>query len=209
MKKLMTVIVVLAIVVAIAFGWFRQSVHFALLELGRGVREHDVTVVERHLDVDRFAQVIGRFYVEVGKAEAKNAVGGGILGDLAAGVTGAIGDAVGKEASPELAAKLRRAIVQGEVETFGPFVPEDSFAAIGDVLDEPDGKKVIVVVGRCYDEVVNVNVVFERVNGLFGVPMLGTWKATDVEQDSLAMLAAKCREAYRRAESGAPPPTGS
>jgi hypothetical protein len=205
-KKLLNLLVVLAVVAGLGYGWFHQSVHFALLELGRGVRDGDIQTVEKHLDIDAFAKVITRFYVEVGKAEAKNALGGGLLGDLAAGLAGAFGDAVGDEAQPEVAAKMRRALVQGELEAFGPFVPESGFSAIGDVLDKGAGKKTVVVVGRCYDTVVNVNVIFERVNGPFGVPMLGTWKATGVEDASLAVLAATCREAYKRADSGAPPP---
>lgn len=199
MKKLMTLVVILALLVGIGFGWFRQSVHFALLELGRGVRDGDIQRVERHLDVDAFAKVAVLFYTELGKAEAKSALGSGLLGELAAGVAGALGGAVANETQREMAAQMRRAVVQGEVVTFGPFVPESGFGAIGDVLDKPGGKRTVILVGRCYDEVANLNLVFERVPGLFGVPMLGTWRATGVEQDSLAMLAGICREAYAKA----------
>jgi hypothetical protein len=204
MKKLLTLLVILALAAGVGYGWFHQSVHFALLELGRGAREADVQTVEKHLDIDAFAKVVVQFYTEVGKAEAKNALGGGLLGDLASGLAGAIGGAVANEAQPEMAAKLRRAIAQGEVGAFGPFVPGEGFAAIGGVHDKPGGKKVVIVVGRCYDEVTNINVVFERVPGLFGVPMLGTWRATGVEHDSLAILAGACRDAYAKAERGQP-----
>ena len=200
MKKLVRLLVVLALLAAAGFGWFHQSVHYALLELGRGVREADVQVVERHLDIDAFAKVAAEFYKEVGKVEAKKALGGGLLGDLAAGVADVFGDAVAGEVQPEMAAKLRRAIVQGEVQAFGPFVPVDGFKAIGDVIDRSGGRKSVILVGHCYDEVTSVNVTFERVNGLFGVPMLGTWRAVGVEHDSLAILAGTCRDAYKNVQ---------
>jgi len=202
MKKLFRFLVVFALLAGLGFGWFHQSVHYALLELGRGVREANVQVVERHLDIDAFAKVAAEFYTEVGKAEAKTALGGGLLGDLAASVADVVGGAVAAEVQPELAAKLRRAIVQGEVEAFGPFVPAEGFGAIGDVQDRTDGGKTVVLVGVCYDEVTSVNVTFQRVNGLFGVPMLGTWRATGVEPDSLAMLAGTCRDAYKKIKTG-------
>ena len=57
MKKFLTLLILIALLAGLGFGWFRQSVHYALLELGRGVREANVQVVERHLDIDAFAKV--------------------------------------------------------------------------------------------------------------------------------------------------------
>jgi hypothetical protein len=199
-KKLVTLLVLISIAAGLGLLWFRQSVHFALLEIGRGVRDGNVEVVEKHLDIDAFAKVTVRYYGALAGGEAKRALGDGLLAALAGGAADAIAGAVADEAGPEVAAEVRRKIVQGDVNAFGPFVPGEGFSAIGLVQDREGGKKVVTIVGRCYDETASVNVVFQREPGLFGVPMLGTWRATGVEDDSLQMLAATCRDAWGKAK---------
>ncbi len=199
MKKLVRLLLLLVIVAAVGFGWFRQSVHFAILEIGRAAQAGDVATLEKHVDISSVVDSVGRFSAEVAKAEAKGIAGDNIIGDLLGGLAGAVADEVVQAAKPELEMKVRRKLAQGEgFEAFGPFVPYEGFEAIGLVRDAGPKKTYVMIAGTCYGEPASVNVVFERVPGPLGLDVLGTWRATGVEEGTLLILAETCKEAANK-----------
>lgn len=193
MKKLIRLLVLLLLTAGVAYGWYRQSVHYALLELGRAGREGDVATVEEHLDLPSFVDAGAKFAAALAKAEGKK-LGGELLGELVGGIADVIGGQIGAAVKPDAVAELRREIAKGQAfERIGPFEPAKGYEAIGDVSTEGD-KGRVVIVGTCYGEAASLVVTLDRVPGPFGVAWLGTWKATGVDQGSLEILAETCRE---------------
>lgn len=199
MKKLLAVLVLLSLAAGVGYGWFRQSVHYAILEIGRAAEAGDVARLERHLDLEGFSQSAALFLSQVAKAEAKGALGDNLLGDLLGSFAGALTKEIATGARPELEANIRRGLAQGEsFEAFGPFVPHQSYKAVGAVREQGDGKVLVTLVGHCYGEPASVNVVFERVTGPFGIDLLGTYKATHLEEGSLLILAEDCKAGAKK-----------
>lgn len=202
MKKLLRLLVVLGVLAAVGLGWFRQSVHYALLEIGRAGQAGDVATLEKHVDIASLVDSVGDFTAEVAKAEAKGLAGDNLLGDLLGGLAGVVAGEVVQAAKPELEMKVRRRLAQGDVlDAFGPFKPYPGFEAIGMVRDAGPKKTVVMIAGTCYEEPASVNVVFERVPGPLGLDLLGTWRATGVEAGTLLILAETCREAAKKRQS--------
>lgn len=200
MKKLLRLLVFLLVLAGVAFGWFRQSVHYALLEIGRAAESGDVATLEKHIDIASLVDSTAAFTAEVARAEAKGVVGENLFGELLGGLAGAIAGEVAAAAKPELEMRVRRRLAQGEAfEAFGPFKPYPGFDAIGMVRGEGPKKSIVMLAGTCYEEPASLNVVFERVPGPFGFDLLGTWRATGVEHGSLLMLVETCKEGARKA----------
>jgi hypothetical protein len=204
-KKLIRLFVLLVLLAAGGLAWFQQSVHYAILELARAGREGDVATMEKHLDVEAFVDVAGDFAKALAAEEAKRVTGDGLIGELAGALAGAVAGAVTEAAKPEAAAEIRRRLAQGEAfDAFGPFVPYDNFTAIGDVTTEGDKARVMIA-GTCHGEPGHVMVLFERVPGIAGIKLIGTWKAVGVDTGSLLILAETCKEARAKLERGTPP----
>lgn len=202
MKGFIRLVVLLAVIAGVGYGWFRQSVHYAILEIGRSGKAGDVAALEKHLDIRSFVDSIGVFTAEVAKAEAKGLAGDNILGSLLGGLAGVVADEVVQAAKPEIEMKVRRRLAQGEgFDAFGPFEPYPGFEAIGLVRSEGSKKTVVMIAGTCYGEPASVNVVFERVPGVLGLDVLGTWRATGVEAGTLLLLAETCKAARAKSPS--------
>lgn len=202
MKKLLSLVVLVALAAGLGYGWFRQSVHYAILEIGRAGQAGDVATLEKHLDIRSFVDSIGAFTAEVAKAEAKGIAGDNLLGELLGGVAGAVAGEAMEAAKPEIEMKVRRRLAQGEgIEAFGPFVPYEGFEAVGLVRSEGPSKTVVMIAGTCHGEPASVNVIFERVPGPFGIDMFGTWRATGIEKGTLLLLAETCKVGARKASS--------
>ena len=196
MKKLLRTLVILLVLAGLGYGWFRQSVHYALLELGRAAREGDVATVEKHLDLAAFVESGAKFAAALARVEGEK-LGGEVLGELIGGLASILSSKLGDAVKPDAVAELRREIARGEAfERIGPFEPYEGFKAIG-AVDTEGRKSRVILVGTCYEQVGSLVVIFERVVGPFGVPWLGTWKATGVDEGSLLILAEICRQGAR------------
>lgn len=201
MKKLLRLLVALLLLAAAGYGWFRQSVHYALLELGRAAREGDVATVERHVDLGAFVDAGARFAAAVARVEGKR-LGGDVLGALVGGLADTIGGELGRAARPEAIAELRREVARGDaLARIGPFEPADGFGAIG-AVDVQGREATVVVVGSCHGEVTSVTLKLSRVPGPLGLDVLGTWRATGIDEGSLLILAEACREGAHQRRDG-------
>lgn len=193
MKNLWRIFVVLVVLAGGFFAWFQQSVHYALLELGRAFRERDVATVEKHLDLSAMLDAYALFAAEVAREEGRK-LGGDLLGELMGGLAGVVTKQLGEAVRPDAVQKLKRRVAAGEaLEVLGPFVPAEGYRAIGAIRSEGPRAEVVFL-GTCYEEVASVKVVFERVPGPLGLDWLGTWRATGVDPGSVRILAATCRE---------------
>jgi hypothetical protein len=198
-KKLLAMLLLVCVGAGVGYVWFRQSVHYAILEIGAAAKEGDVHRLEKHLDLRGFSESAALFVAQVAKAGTKGALGNGLLGELAGSFAGAITKELATGARPELEATIRRSIAQGDAfEAFGPFRPHESYKAIGAVREQGSGKVLVTLVGTCYAEPASMNVVFERQPGAFGVELLGHWKATGAEEGSLLLLAEQCKAGAKR-----------
>lgn len=192
MKKLFRLLVVLLILAGVGYGWFRQSVHFALMELGRAGREGDVATVEEHLDLAAFVEASAKFAAAVAKAEGKR-LGGDLMGELLGGLTSLLTSQIGEAVKPDAVQELRREIARGNAfRKLGPFEPDEGYRVVRDVSTAGE-KSRVTLGGTCYGEDATFVVLFERVPGPFGLAWLGTWKATGVDEPSLVELAETCR----------------
>lgn len=199
MKSLLRLVVLLLVVGALGLGWFRQSVHYSLLEIARAGEAGDVATLERYIDIASLVDSAAAFTAEVAKAEAKNLAGENLFGELLGGLAGAFAGEIAQAAKPEMEMRVRRRIAQGDaLEAFGPFRPHQGLEAIGGVRSESAKKTIVILVGTCYGEPASVNVVFERVPGPYGFDFLGTWRATGIEAGSVLVLAETCKEASRK-----------
>ncbi|MFZ9886623.1 MAG: DUF2939 domain-containing protein [Myxococcota bacterium] len=195
MKTLIRLVVLGALAAGLGYGWFRQSVHYAILEIGRAVDEGDVNALERHMDLASLSGSLGELLAQTAKAEVRGIAGDNLLGDLLGGLAGAVAGEIAEAAQPELELRLRRRLAQGEAfHSFGPFVPAPSYEAIGLVREEAPSKTIVTIVGTCFEQPASVNVVFARTPGPFGLDVLGSWRAVALEPGSVALLAASCQK---------------
>lgn len=193
MKTLFRYFVILCLLAAGGYGWYRQSIHYALMELSEAVRTGNVAVVEKHIDLEAFVDAGGRFGAALVRAEGRK-LGGAAVGALVGGLAEALSDRIGEAVKPKAVLELKREIARGQAfRSIGPFTLAEGFNAYGDVTTEGDQGRVVVV-GTCYDAPASVVVLMSRVSGPFGLSWLGTWKATGVDDGSLLMLAESCRQ---------------
>lgn len=192
MKTLIRYVIILCVLAALGYGWFRQSIHYALMELSKAVQSGNVAVVERHMDLEAFVDVGGRFAAALARAEGRK-LGGAAVGALVGGLAEALSDRIGEAVKPKAVLELKREIARGQAfRTIGPFALAEGYSAYGDVSTEGDRGRVVVV-GTCAEAPASVVVLMTRVPGAFGLSWLGTWKATGVDEGSLLMLAESCR----------------
>lgn len=192
-KTLFRYFFILCLLAALGFGWFRQSIHYALMELTKAVQSGNVAVVEKHMDLEAFVGVGGRFAAALARAEGRK-FGGAAVGALVGGLAEALSDRIGDAVKPKAVMELKREIARGEAfRSIGPFTLAEGYDAYGDVSTDGDRGRVVVV-GTCAGNPASVVVLMERISGPFGFKWLGTWKATDVDEGSLLILAESCRD---------------
>ena len=202
MKKLMRLLVVLALLVGGGGMWFKQSIYFVMITLKDALAQGDVATVEQYADLDGFARAAVDFAQEMGTLAARDA-GGSLGAGLFKGLTEIFKKPVSDQMVPELKDEIRASIADGTaVEVLGPFIPDEGFSAIGSVARSP-GKRRVVLSGTCNGETALVEVDFLRVpKGPFD--LFGTWKAVGIDRPAIGRLAEACHRGAQRSPTRRP-----
>lgn len=193
MKTLKRLLLVILLATAALSAWYRQSIHYALIELGGAARQGDVATVERYVDLEAFVDVGTRFAAAIARAEGRK-LGGAAVGALVGGIAEALGTQVADVVRPGALQELRRAIARKEgLLSLGPFRLAEGYDAVAAVRSEGE-QGFVTLRGTCAGREASVVIRMARRPGALGLPWLGDWRAVGVDDASLQALASACRD---------------
>lgn len=190
MKKLLRLVVVLALVSVGGSVWLFQSVHYVLFELKDAVDKQDLARVEQHCDLDRVAASIldfGQATVEANAEATAGAAGASVMKNLG-GLFRAVTDGQTKKALKD---DIRAAVAEGRAkELLGPFDLQQGFTALEGIDTPADGVRRVRFAGKCEGGPATIEVDFIRKDGgKFGLP---TWQCVGMDKEAAARLARTC-----------------
>ena len=191
MKTLKRLVILLFLVAVALAAWLRTSPLWALVEVERGVREHDVARVERAVALERFALSSGEAIGHV-VADQLGVGGNDLASKLLKGIVGTVASGVAQESAKEAARGMRQAIKDGRVEPqLGPLRLNDGLSAIGTWQTTIDGA-FIRLDGTCDGKPASLVLELERHDdGPFGGHPR-RFVIIGVEADSARRLAREC-----------------
>lgn len=196
MKKLLTLLVVIAAGTTAAYGWYLQSVHHVLIELKQGVEKPNLAQVDPYVDYERIGSSLldySQARAELAAEEAVGGIGKGVVGGLA-NLFRSVGEA---RAQRNMKDDIRQSIAQGKFrEIAEEFSPADGLTAIASIETLGNGSKRVTFKGECEGGPATFALDFERVeNG--GAYRLGTYRCIGLSKKSAQALAAVCHSNAR------------
>ena len=180
------------------FLYVQQSVEFSMVQLHQALQNGDVEKAEKYADLNGIIDAAKDFAEVFAKTEAESFVGKGFIADLTGQLVGSIAE-IGIELTKEKAIQELRSRIKNKKSLldFGPFELAYGYDAIRKIEAQKQAANVYVA-GKCYGEMVAVQLVFERVPGVLGIDFLGHWRVKGFDKGSLAILAADCRAGYAK-----------
>ena len=196
MKKLLTLMVVIAAGTAAAYAWYLQSVHHVLIELKQGVEKPNLAQVDPYVDYERIGSSLldySQARVELAAEEAVGGVGKGVVGGLA-NLFRSVGEA---RAQRNMKDDIRQSIAQGKFrEIAEEFSPAEGLTAIASIETLGDGTKRVTFKGECEGGPATFALDFERIEG-GGAYQLGTYRCIGLSKKNAEALAAVCHSNAR------------
>lgn len=191
MKTLRRLLFFVLLLTGLAYGWFRQSLYGTLWEIGRAAEQRDVDRLERYVDLDALVDSAPRFAAAMARAEG-NKLGGALLGSLLGGVADVLGTQLGNAVKPDAVRALRAELREGYAfRELGPFTLHDGVRAIAGVSTAQHEGKVRLA-GTCDGNPAELEVRFVRIPGPFDLDVVGHWRASALDEQSLVKLARDC-----------------